>query len=240
MRQFLHITGLLLAFYSGIATAQVLDQQDAMLAEFEVKTGLQVLAAADAPLPNLLTLKTTRGVFYISRDGAFVFQGAILNVAEGFRNETEIVQNEYRAERVASIAPTGILYKAKNEKYRIDIFTDISCGYCRKLHRELEDYLDAGISVNYLAFPRMGLNSDVYKDMVSVWCASNPQDAMTNAKLNSDVTARSCSTQVAEHYRVGASIGVSGTPNIILSNGTVIPGYQPAAQLLARLDSMAQ
>ena len=50
-----------------------------------------------------------------------------------------------------------IVYKAPNEKHSITVFTDISCGYCRKLHRELNDLLDAGITVKYLAFPRGGL-----------------------------------------------------------------------------------
>lgn len=209
---------------------------DDIVAEFEAKTQLKVLSLANAPLNELVTLTTSRGIFYLSQDGQFLVNGAIINLQEGFRNETEQAMAKFRIDQVAKIADSGILYQAKDEKFRINVFTDITCGYCQKLHRELEDYLAAGISVNYLAYPRQGLNGPVYKDMVSIWCASEPQKAMTDAKLNNDVVAKSCSTKVAEHYRTGGALGVNGTPNMILADGSLIPGYQPAKALLAELN----
>ncbi len=220
------------------ANSQAEDQllSDDVVAEFEAKTQLKVLSLANAPLNELVTLTTSRGIFYLSQDGQFLVNGAIINLQEGFRNETEQAMAKFRIDQVAKIADSGILYQAQNEKFRINVFTDITCGYCQKLHRELEDYLAAGISVNYLAYPRQGLNGAVYKDMVSIWCASEPQKAMTSAKLNNNVVPKSCSTQVAEHYRTGGALGVNGTPNIILADGSLIPGYQPAKALLAELN----
>lgn len=230
------VATVLLSVFSCSGQAQQRLLSDEIVAEFEAKTQLKVLSLANAPLQDLVTLTTSRGVFYLSEDGKFLVNGAIINLQEGFRNETELAMAKFRVEQVAKIADTGILYQAKDEKFRINVFTDITCGYCQKLHRELEDYLDAGISVNYLAYPRQGLNGSVYKDMVSIWCASEPQKAMTNAKLNDKVVAKSCTTKVAEHYRTGGALGVNGTPNIILADGSLIPGYQPAKALLAELN----
>ena len=36
---------------------------------------------------------------------------------------------------------------------------------------------------------------------------------------------------VAKQYQLGQMIGVNGTPAIVLANGKMIPGYQPAPQL---------
>ena len=58
---------------------------------------------------------------------------------------------------------------------------------------------------------------------------------MTQAKAGGNVASTSCENEVAEQYNFGKAIGVNGTPNIILPDGTVIPGYQPAQALLTAL-----
>ena len=58
---------------------------------------------------------------------------------------------------------------------------------------------------------------------------------MTKAKTGDNIASASCENEVAEQYNFGKAIGVNGTPNIILPNGTVIPGYQPAQSLLSAL-----
>jgi thiol:disulfide interchange protein DsbC len=131
-----------------------------------------------------------------------------------------------------------IEFKADKEKYVVNVFTDISCGYCRKLHNEIAEYNKKGITVRYLAFPRGGLVSQSYKDMVSVWCSADKQEAMTTAKGGGQVADTSCENKVAQQYKFGQAIGVSGTPNIILPDGTMIPGYQPPKELLDALKNI--
>ena len=190
--------------------------------------GLEVESVADSPVPGLVLVSTDRGFFYISDDGQFLLQAVVLNIDEGMRNETEVAMTALRLEGVKKMAPSAITFKAKNEKHVISVFTDISCGYCRKLHNEIGELNDKGITVNYLAFPRAGLNSENYEEMVSVWCAANPQRALTNAKAGESVDSASCNNKVAEQYMLGQKLGVRGTPNIIFPDGSVTPGYQPA------------
>jgi len=106
------------------------------------------------------------------------------------------------------------------------------------LHNEMDQYNDLGITVRYLAFPRSGINSRTYTDMVSVWCADNKQEAMDNAKGGGSVASKSCATKVAEEYAFGQKIGVNGTPNIIMPDGSVIPGYQPPKKLEEALKAL--
>ncbi|MNF31627.1 Thiol:disulfide interchange protein DsbC precursor [compost metagenome] len=111
------------------------------------------------------------------------------------------------------------------------MFTDTDCGYCQKLHSEVTELNRLGVEVRYVAFPRQGLQSPAYTEMVNVWCAKDPQAAMTAAKSRQPVTTAQCDNPVAKQYALGQMIGVSGTPAIVLANGKLIPGYQPAAQL---------
>jgi thiol:disulfide interchange protein DsbC len=198
--------------------------------------GLDVETIADSPVSGLVQVSTNRGLFYVSENGQYLLQARVFNIDEEMRNETELALSGLRKEGVASMEPSSITFKAKDEKHEISVFTDITCGYCRKFHKEIDELNDAGITVHYLAFPRSGLNSQNYDDMVSVWCAENPQKALTTAKAGSNVESASCKNKVAEQYMLGQKLGVNGTPNIVLPDGSLIPGYQPAALLVKALE----
>jgi thiol:disulfide interchange protein DsbC len=199
---------------------------------------MEVSSVADSPVAGLLQVMTERGLFYTSLDAKYFLQARVYNLEEGMRNETEIALSGARLEGLETFENDVIEYKAKNEKYVVNIFTDITCGYCRKLHNEMEQYNDLGITVRYLAFPRGGLQAKSYQDMVSVWCADNPQQAMTEVKNGNQIADKSCETKVAQQYAFGQRMGVSGTPNIVMPDGSVIPGYQPPAQLEQALKAL--
>ena len=167
----------------------------------------------------------------MNEDGKYLLQARIYNIEDGMRNVTEDALGSVRLDGLAEFKDAVIEYKADNQKYVVNIFTDITCGYCRKLHNEMDQYNDLGITVRYLAFPRGGINSRSYTDMVSVWCADDKQAAMDDAKAGGSVANKSCESKVAEQYAFGQRIGVNGTPNIIMPDGSTIPGYQPPNQL---------
>jgi thiol:disulfide interchange protein DsbC len=141
-----------------------------------------------------------------------------------------------RAERIAAINPADkITFSPDKPKASITVFTDVDCGYCRKLHREMGSYLAAGIEVSYLAYPRAGIDSDSYHKMVSVWCADDSKDAMTRLKSGQSVASGDCENPVAEQYQLGVDFAVRGTPAIILESGELVSGYYPAAELAQKL-----
>jgi len=128
-----------------------------------------------------------------------------------------------------------IVFSPKEKKRHITVFTDLDCGYCRKLHKEVSELNDAGIEVRYLAFPRAGIGSDSHKKFVSVWCNDDQQVALTAAKLGQSVASATCDNPIEENYNLGLQVGVRGTPTIIFDDGTVTPGYIPAARLIEQL-----
>lgn len=220
---------------ASLASTDTIVLSDDLIEKFQANTRLSILNVEQSPLDNLYQITTDRGIFYLSKDGQYFINAVIFNLDKGMLNETDIAMNGIRLQKVSQIRDSGIVYKAQNEKYIVDVFTDITCGYCRKLHREMQDYLDAGISIRYLAYPREGLNGDVYKQMRSIWCSADPQEAMDNAKAGDSMITQTCPNNIATHYQTGASIGVTGTPNIVLADGSLIGGYQPAQALLAEL-----
>jgi thiol:disulfide interchange protein DsbC len=124
-------------------------------------------------------------------------------------------------------------------KHRVSVFTDIDCGYCRKLHAEMADYNKDGIEIRYLFYPRAGRGTESYKKAVRVWCAKDRLKAMDIAKAGNPVTGSNtdCENPVDDHMSLGAMVGVSGTPALVLDDGQLVPGYVPADRLIKMLDA---
>ena len=175
-------------------------------------------------------------LFYISNDGKYLLQGSLIDMA----TRTDISEERRNGLRLAAINELGeekmIVFPAKDARHTITVFTDIDCGYCRKLHDEIAQYNDKGITVRYLAFPRAGVGSASYNKAVSVWCEKDKQSAMTRSKAGEDLPKAECDNPVKEEYELGQMIGVTGTPALILEDGAMLPGYIPPARLAKALD----
>lgn len=176
---------------------------------------------------------------FVNEDASYFIAGDLYRVEESsFVNVSEESRNVTRRELIAAVDESEMVIFSPREglkKASVTIFTDIDCGYCRKLHKEVPELNRLGIEVRYLAYPRAGINSDSYDKYVSAWCADNKQIAITKAKLGKEVEKRTCVNPVAAQYALGNKIGVSGTPAVVYEDGTLQPGYLPAIQLANRL-----
>jgi len=198
--------------------------------------GLQVENMAPAKTPGIYEVRTNSGqIVYVTEDAEYLFIGDLVQLEDaGYVNLTEQARTSQRRQTMNQHAENGglIQYPAKGEqKAVIDVFTDIDCGYCRKLHGEMDQLNELGISVNYYAFPRSGPGTESFRKYVSVWCAEDPQEAMNSAKNGGAVKPADCANPVAEQYNLGRLVGVTGTPAIVLEDGTLMPGYVPAKTL---------
>jgi thiol:disulfide interchange protein DsbC len=176
-------------------------------------------------------------IFYVSEDGKYLLQGRLVDVA-AHKDLTEEKLSGTRKRAIEKIGQENmIVFKPKIGKYTVSVFTDIDCGYCRKLHSEIDQYLAQGITIQYLFFPRAGKGSDSYNKAVSVWCAKDRNAALTDAKKGNTPPAKTCDNPVDEHMQLGADFDVKGTPMIVTEKGNIYPGYLPAKQLFEALES---
>lgn len=190
-----------------------------------------------SPIPGLYELTYGPDVVYVTKDGRYLVQGNVFDVAE----RKNLTEPKRRQARIAAIDTLGedsmIVFGPKQAKYQVTVFTDVECGYCRKLHQEMNELNGLGVKIRYLAFPRAGIGSETYNTMVSVWCADDPQKAMTDAKSGRAVAPKQCENPVRDHYTMGRSLGVNGTPTLVLENGEVVPGYVPAQRLVQMIEA---
>ncbi|MGJ8670475.1 MAG: DsbC family protein [Oceanococcus sp.] len=238
MKKFL--VGLLVA--SSLGSAFAADDQAAQIKALRdtLSNSFPNLKAKDiaaTPVDGIYQVSRGASFGYATADGQYFFDGDLIDLAKA-ESLTEISRKSLRLAALNEIGEDKmIIYPAKNEKHVMTVFTDIDCGYCRKLHREMADYNKEGITVRYMFFPRSGPNTPSFKKAENVWCANNQNAAMDAAKSGKEVDNKVCSSPVMEQFRTGQSLGVRGTPALILDDGSMQPGYVPAARLVQQFAS---
>lgn len=187
-------------------------------------------------LPGIYEVEMPPHIFYISKDGKYVLNGDLIDLPA----DRNLTQEKHAKTRIKAINALGednmIVFAPKEVKHTISVFTDIDCGYCRKLHSEIAKYNALGIKVRYLSYPRSGPGSSSFKKAESVWCAKDRKQALTDAKNGKAINSKPCDSPVKQQFITGTQVGVSGTPAIFLENGQMLPGYVPADRLIKVLE----
>ena len=233
----LTLAGMLAISLSGVANAAASDKDIERVRAELVKMVPPAATAeiVETPAKNVYRIDLQGGFYYAYVDGDHILFGDLINTKTK-SNLGDIAKGERMAGLIAEVpVDKMIVYGPENAKRHITVFTDIDCGYCRKLHREMPELTAAGVQVRYLAFPRAGVGSESHKKYVSVWCNSNQQTALTDAKAGKNVPTASCENPVAETWELGQKVGVQGTPTIIFDDGTMTPGYIPSSELIKQL-----
>lgn len=199
-----------------------------------VQPDLPIETITPSAMPDLYQVQLRGGrIFYISANAEFILQGQLLQVQDGVPvNLTEQAERQALAVQMQALNQQEmVIFPAQERRTFITVFTDTDCGYCQKLHAEVPELNRLGVEVRYLAFPRQGLVGGAYDSLVNVWCADDRLAAMTQAKSRQAVATKTCKNPVDKQYALGRTIGVQGTPTIVLADGQIIPGYKPAQQL---------
>jgi len=184
------------------------------------------------------TIRKGTIIAYISGDGRYLLQGDLIDLAE----QVNLSEKDRNAARIKVIGTAvddeAIVFTPKTVRHSVSVFTDIDCTFCRRLHNQIEEYMNEGIEVRYYLYPRNGPTSPSWAKAEQVWCSDNRNEALTLAKLDKDFQTRDCdSSIVSTHYSMGQDVGLRGTPAIVLEDGTLFSGYLAPKQLIEAIAS---
>mgnify|MGYP003308525136 CR=1 FL=1 len=228
---------LILIFFATSAIAN-----DALKKEFQkslsrLSSDFEISDVKETPIKGIYQVTIGPDVIYMSRDGNYVLKGEILDIGNR-RNLTEDFRAQKRINLLNTIADSEYIeFSSTKTKNHIYVFTDVDCGYCRKLHRDVPELNSMGIAVRYLAYPRAGVDSIIGEEMRNVWCAENRQKALTTSKNRQPIEVKICDAPIARHHALGRELGVTGTPAIFLENGRKLPGYIPPDELYEQINN---
>ncbi len=236
---------LILSVFALVAPMMAAAADDAELEAVRAKiTGMFESVEADninpGPVPGWYVIAQAPIVVYVSADGRYLLQGDIIDL-DTRSNVTEENRNDMRRDLLADVSDDDVIaFSPDDVQHSVAIFTDVDCSYCRKLHSQIDKYLDNGIEVRYLLYPRSGPASRSWNTAQEVWCSKDRNHSLTMAKLDKSFDTQECdSPMVSDHYRLGQDVGLAGTPAIVLEDGSMISGYLAPAELKVRLERNA-
>jgi thiol:disulfide interchange protein DsbC len=189
-----------------------------------------------SPIPGIYELTRGTDVAYVTPDGKYAISGDLYELATN-TDFTEAHRREVRARMIAAIPESEmVIFGPKDPKYTVTVFTDVDCAYCRKLHSEMAEYNRLGVRVRYLLYPRTEPGSPSWIKAEQVWCSPDRKEALTRAKLGQELKTKPCaSNPVARFHALGADFALQGTPDIVLADGEMFPGYVPPLELAQHL-----
>jgi len=200
----------------------------------EARSDIEISNLRRSPLEGIYKVNLDGQLVFISEDGGFLIAGEMYQINTGYlvnlqaeeRREQEIAFAPQRAKMLNAVDKNDlVIYSPEEVKGYVYVFTDVDCGYCRKLHSQLDEMLNKGIEVRYLAFPRAGVSSRSAEKLITIWCSGNPQSLMTRFKRGEDVKIATCDRHpIFDQYMLGHDVRVTGTPAIVLESGQLIPG----------------
>ena len=196
-----------------------------------------VTAINPSPVAGVHEVMLGASLFYITGDGRYVLRGDLIDL-DTRQNLSNVRRAEARKLAFADLDENDLIEfapAAGKTQVKLFVYTDIDCGYCRKLHQEVPELNAAGIAIGYLAFPRSGLSGESFDKISAVWCSDDRRKALTAAKSGEPVTAPSCENPVAEQFAMGQAMGVGGTPAMFTRDGQELGGYIPAKRLIKML-----
>ncbi len=194
--------------------------------------GITFTDISESTMPGLFEVISDGQIYYVNESAQYLIDGNLIRLSDR-ANLTDARLGRIHMGLIEEMDEKNMLiYEPEEASDRsITVFTDISCGYCRRLHAELDTLLDDGVRVRYLLFPRAGLGSQGHKDLESVWCADNPHAAMDNAKAGGQIEPKTCDNPIEEHVALAERLGLRGTPLIYTDSGEKVPGYREASVL---------
>jgi thiol:disulfide interchange protein DsbC len=192
-------------------------------------------------IPGLWEFSIGMDVFYATTDARYIVRGDVIDLA-GDRNLSEQRRAELRRGQLTKADERDmIVFAPARPVHTVTVFTDIDCGYCRKLHSQIGEYLKLGIRVRYLPYPRAGLGSESWQKAQDVWCAKDRNSALTKAKRGEVVARVECDgAAIMRGVQLGELFKLDGTPMVISDDGYEIGGYLAPSDMKQRLDQLAQ
>lgn len=196
----------------------------------------QVDSITPSPIPGLMEVRAAGAVVYISHDGGHVLAGDLYDV-KARQNLTEQSRQEVRSDILATVdKDSRIRFGPADAAHTLYVFTDISCPYCTQLHEDVPELNRLGVAVEYLAYPRAGIQSGPGQVMNGAWCADDRNAALDAAFAGDGKPGTGCSQVLRKHVETARLLEVEGTPTIYTIDGRQLGGYLPPAELLKAID----
>ncbi len=186
------------------------------------------------PIPGIFEVRVNGSdIYYTDAEANYLFHGNLIDTKQK-RSLTE-----ERVEKLTAIKFDALSIKDAftivrgNGKRKLAVFEDPNCGYCKRFEQDLQKV--DNVTIHMFLYPVLGADStDKSKN---IWCAKDKGKVWQDWMLRNQVPkAATCDTAAIDHnIDIGRKHKITGTPTLIFSDGSRVPGAIGAAQIEKQL-----
>jgi thiol:disulfide interchange protein DsbC len=192
------------------------------------------------PIPHLYAVISRRAtVLYVDETGQYVLNGHLFEAQSHDDLTAVLLADVSRIDPKILPLEDSFTEVRGNGTRQMYVFSDPDCPYCKKFEQELPEISD--VTIHVFLYPIVSLHPNAHKNAEGVWCSVDRARAWQDKLLNDKAPAETnCPNPVDRNVALGEKLGITGTPTIILDNGTVIAGAVPAQKLQTLLESVGR
>lgn len=205
------------------------------LIEPRLGENVKVDSVKKTPYAGLFEVRTNGDIVYTDEKAKYLFVGRVLDTST-YQDYTKDRIDQINKVKFSDLPLDAAMKSVKgNGKRVIAIFEDPNCGYCKRFRQTLQE-VD---NLTVYTFMYNILSEDSVTKSRNVWCSADRNKAWDDWMLNNKVpptASANCATTPHEKVlALGQKMRVSGTPTIIFTDGSRIPGAIDAKALEAKL-----
>jgi thiol:disulfide interchange protein DsbC len=190
--------------------------------------------------PEKITKTDYLGLYEVFIDGQIIYTDEKASAfIVGTLYDAKNMQN-VTGKRLFSMLPLDLAVKQVrgNGKATLVSFEDPNCGYCKRLAKDMQKMKD--VTIYTFLYPI--LSDDSAEKSKAIWCSSDRAKAWNDWMIDnkSPTTKKDCSAPVEKFVELGQRFQVSGTPTMLFTDGSRIPGAAPVAQIEQKLAAIAK
>lgn len=181
----------------------------------------QISAFRESALPGYYEGIIGGKVVYASADGRYLLRGTVEDTDVGV-DLSEASMATKRRQLLATLdADNRLSFAPAQPKYRLTVFTDVDCPFCRRLHSRIDEYNALGIAFDYVFFP-LSIHPGADRKSIAVWCSDDRKSAYSLAVAGQSMGFADCANPLSTMRQIGNEIGVGQTPTAIAADGGMI------------------
>ena len=189
------------------------------------------------PMPGLYEVRMGTDLFYTDAKGHFLIQGELIDT-QARRNLTEDRINKLTAVSFTALPLKDAFVTVRgNGNRKLAVFEDPNCGYCKRFECDLQG-ID-NVTVYTFLYPI--LSPDSAEKSRNIWCAKDRTSVWHEWMVSDKMpAAASCDTAALQrNLAFGKKHKITGTPTLIFTDGTRVPGAVSTAEIEKRLVAAA-
>lgn len=207
------------------------------LVEPRLGEGTKVDSVTKTPYAGLYEVRVGSDVLYTDEKAQYLFLGNVID-AQTSTDLTKLRTDELSKVKFSDL-PLDIALKSVtgNGKRVIAIFEDPNCGYCKRFRKTLQ-----GVE-NLTVYTYMYniLSDDSLVKSKNIWCSADKNKAWDDWMLNGKAAPTAIGNCAMPNDRIlalGKKLRVTGTPTIIFTDGSRLPGAVDVKALEAKFASL--